>query len=90
MTDLVPRDKIEAIVGCSRSRDWHRGRAVSATNTFYILHSESCLASGIDLRDCEYSLGLDDGIDTDIWADWMDRPVPLKLTEFGLEPTTEA
>lgn len=81
MTDLVPSDAIEQIVGVGRHDTKHWGRAISAEQTVYILHSQQCLDSGVDLRDCPYSLALDDGIDIDDWI--QDVPVLLTLNERG-------
>lgn len=58
MTDLVPADQIEAIIGASRHQSAHLGRRVSTEGVAYILHSHECRDSGIDLRECEYSLAL--------------------------------
>ncbi len=82
MTDLVPADRIEKIVGMSRHPTDHLGRAVSAEQTVYILHSAECRDSGIDLRDCEYSTALDDGIDPDDFVG--DMPVLLEITDGHL------
>ncbi|ART69095.1 hypothetical protein BTO20_11320 [Mycobacterium dioxanotrophicus] len=77
MTDLVPASKIEQIVGADRHQTEHLGRAVSAEETVYILHSHECKDSGIDLRDCPFSVALDLGISLDRWADFEDEPVEL-------------
>lgn len=69
MTDLVPAEDIERIVGVQRHPTQHYARAVSAEQTVYILHSHECLASGIDLRECRYSLALDNGIRQDEWVE---------------------
>jgi hypothetical protein len=45
------------------------------------MHSKECKESGIDLRDCEYSLALDDGIDLCEWDGWEDKPVVLHIDE---------
>lgn len=44
MTERVPADEIENIVGRKRSVKDHYARAVSAEQTVYILHSRECLA----------------------------------------------
>lgn len=75
MTDLVPADEIEAIVGVARHQSKHFARAVSAERKVYILHSQGCLDDEIDLRDCPYSLALDRGID-DIFVE----DVPVHVT----------
>jgi hypothetical protein len=49
MTDLVPADEIEGIVGYKRRPFLHLGRAVSYTKTFYILHSYRCRRMTPDL-----------------------------------------
>ena len=77
MTDLVPTDQIERIVGARRHPHQHLGRAVSAEQTVYILHSEKCRDSGTDLRECAYSKALDNGIDLDWWKAHEDKPVVL-------------
>lgn len=79
MTRLESADKIEGIVGAKRDATQHLGRAVSAEQRVYILHSEECRARGIDLRKCEYSIALDYGIDLDIWEDFQDRVVTLAI-----------
>lgn len=89
MTELVDPDKIETIVGAKRHPIRHLGRAVSAEETVYILHSGLCKAEGKDLRECSYSRLLDRGIDLTIWADWQDRPVVLGLARQGLVPLRE-
>jgi hypothetical protein len=81
MSDLVPADRIEAIVGARRHLIDHIGRAVSAEDTVYILHSHACKNSGIDLRDCPFSLALDDGIDPTEWL--QDMPTRLAITDDG-------
>lgn len=84
MTDLVPADRIEQIVGASRHPTDHIGRAVSAEQTFYILHSLECLDSGVDVRQCPYSLALDLGIDPAEWQE--DVPVRLAIAADHLTP----
>lgn len=103
MTDLVPTDQIEQIVGARRHPHQHLARAVSAEQTVYILHSETCRDSGIDLRNCAYSTALDNGIDMDWWREHQDvavvvapyhgRLIPLTpewLSEYRSTPGTEA
>lgn len=70
MTDLVPTNQIELIVGLPRHPTRHFGRAVGAR--FYILHSKECKDSGIDLRDCAYSRALDRGL-------WPEGSGPMSL-----------
>ena len=59
MSKLVPASKIEGIVGARRHPTNHQGRAVSAEQTVYVLHSKECLDSGIDLRRCPFSVAMD-------------------------------
>lgn len=87
MTDLVNPSEIESIVGAPRHATDHLGRAVSAEQTVYILHSEECRASGVDLRECPYSVALDLGIESRLsWSSWrrvQDRPVRLHIHYDG-------
>jgi hypothetical protein len=77
MTDLVPTEDIERIVGVARHSIEHWGRAVSAEQTVYILHSKACLARGGDLCGCPYSEALDKGIEMARWNGYVDMAVPL-------------
>lgn len=79
MSDLVPADRIEGIVGAPRHTTLHLGRVVTAEQTAFILHSKACLDSGIDLRECEYSRALDRGIKADAWAAHENRTVALAV-----------
>lgn len=88
MTELVPTDQIERIVGARRHDHQHLGRAVSAEQKVYILHSAKCRDSGIDLRECEWSRALDRGIDPADWARFEDRPVVLAVIKSRLFPVT--
>lgn len=75
MTRLESADRIEGIVGALRHPSRHTGRAVSVEQRVYILHSQDCLDSGIDLRECPFSVALDEGIDIDEWQGTEDRAV---------------
>lgn len=85
MSDLVPADEIEAIVGVKRHQSEHYARALSAEQKVYILHSQGCLdditssdpAMRRDLSECPYSLALDRGIDL---ADGWTEDVPILVT----------
>jgi hypothetical protein len=83
VSDKVPTDEIERIVGVSRHDSDHIGRAVSDEQQVYILHSKECLDSGIDLRECEFSVALDLGINPLMWGPWEDVPVVLALWSTG-------
>ena len=83
MSDLVPTEDIERIVGASRRQKMHIGRAVSSEQTVYILHSKECLHSGIDLRDCVFQVALNRGIDMDLWSGHEDCPVELAILGAG-------
>lgn len=86
MTDLVPADQIEQIVGARRHPLAHLGRAVSSEQVVYILHSQQCLDSGIDLRSCGYSRALDRGIDLADWQHHQDQVVTLQHVHGFLMP----
>lgn len=90
MSDLVPPDKIEDLVGVARARGVHFGRAVSATQTVYVLHSQRCRDTGDDLRGCRFSRALDAGIDTARWEPYEDTPVVLAVDHGHLIPLMHA
>lgn len=76
MTELVPPEDIENHVGCERHPTEHYGRINTADGRFYILHSRECKDSGIDLRECQFSLALDRG--TKGFERWHEN-VPVRL-----------
>lgn len=86
VSDLVPPDRIEDIVGAKRHEEQHLARAVSAEQRVYILHSETCRRDTPDLRECPYSLALDRGIDPNDWRGFEDRPVVLAIAHDQLVP----
>ncbi len=86
MSELVPAEDIEQIVGARRHAHQHLGRAVSAEETVYVLHSQRCKDSGIDLRECEWSWALDNGIDPADWKGHEDRAVVLAIIHDRLFP----
>lgn len=61
MTDLVDPADIERIVGRGRSFSDHYARYVASEDRIYILHSQQCVDKTPDLRNCPYSIALDDG-----------------------------
>jgi len=86
MSDLVPAEDIELIVGAARGMWTHFGRAVSTERKVYVLHSIECKNSGLDLRECPYSLALDEGIDLDDWTGSEDVAVALSIADGRLIP----
>ena len=89
MTDLVPADQIEQIVGTLRHPTRHYARAITAEQTVYILHSQACRDHTPDLRDCVYSIALDRGIDpvADAWDGHYDSPQQVALYWGHLIPS---
>ncbi len=71
--------EIETVVGARRDTKTHLGRAVSAEQRVYVLHSHECLETGTDLRECDYSIALDLGIDVEVWGGWQDQAVELSI-----------
>lgn len=65
MTDLVDRSEIERIVGRPRDQRLHFARNVEGI--VYVLHSYACLKDYPDLRDCPFSLAMDNGLDPNDW-----------------------
>lgn len=88
MSDIVPAADIERIVGRKRHTQAHYGRAATDEQTVYILHSQRCLDSGIDLRNCRFSLALDRGISLRAWEGMEGRSVPLGVCGGLLIPLT--
>lgn len=90
MSNLVPPDIIEEIVGTRRHPTEHYGRAISADQHVYILHSQQCRDSTPDLRDCPYSVALDRGIEHPYpWTGWrrvQDKPTMLTISRGYLMP----
>ena len=86
MSDLVSPTAIEKIVGVKRHRQEHYGRADSASETMYVLHSQRCLVGGIDLRECPFSVAMDSGIEPQVWDDLQDHPVILGIEHGCLVP----
>lgn len=86
MSERVPADQIEQIVGVPRHSTRHYARAVSAGQTVYILHSQTCKEMTPDLRTCVYSTALDSGIDEYEWSDVEDRPVHVTIRAGRLVP----
>uniref|UniRef100_A0AAU7J8E8 Uncharacterized protein n=2 Tax=unclassified bacterial viruses TaxID=12333 RepID=A0AAU7J8E8_9VIRU len=84
MSRLESAERIEGIVGAPRHATLHLGRAVSAEQRVYILHSAECLRTYRDLRACPFSVALDEGIDMFDWSGFEDRPVALSICDdFG-------
>lgn len=81
MSRVESAKTIEAKVEASRHDTDHLGRAVSVTERVYVLHSKECVARGIDLRECEFSIALDLGIHLGAWESHRDVPVVL-----GIDP----
>lgn len=69
MTERVPPEDIEKLVGAKRHPTEHIARAVSAEQIVYILHSQQCLDSTPDLTKCAFSYALDLGIDKEDWTE---------------------
>jgi tartrate dehydratase beta subunit/fumarate hydratase class I family protein len=93
MSEIVPADRIESIVGVKRHPFQHVARAISAEQTVYILHADGCAArlTHRPLTECRYSRALDNGIDTGVWRGWEDRPVVVTVDVEGrLRPIREA
>jgi len=86
MAFRVDSDKIEGLVGATRHPKLHQARAVSDEQMVYILHSQACLDSDIDLTDCAYSLALDEGIDLQRWEHFQDQAMFVSIEDWRLVP----
>ena len=87
MSRIETPDKTMQIVGRDRDETEHYGRAVSAEERVYILHSRECFESGRDLRQCEFSVAMDLSIDLDRWVE--DQTVLLAIEDGLLVPDGE-
>lgn len=81
MTNLVPHEDVPRIVGRPRHPTLHFGLADPESELLYILHSVECFESGRDLRECPFSLALDQGAPMDVWESYENQPVELAITE---------
>ncbi len=92
MSEVQEPAVVRAVVGADRREGEHVGRVVSEEERVYVLHSERCIASGIDLRVCAFSAALDRGIDAAVWREHMDVPVVLGIGDAlgDLEPRARA
>lgn len=86
MTNLVPAEEIEQIVGIRRHETLHYARAVTDDQTVYILHSAACKMTTPDLRVCPFSVALDRGIRLRDWADKTDQPARVAVRDGRLIP----
>lgn len=90
MSERVPAEQIEQIVGIQRHQTEHFARAVSAERVVYVLHSHECRDSTPDLRTCPFSLALDRGIEcrgmVPTWQGVLDRPVRVDVFSGRLVP----
>jgi hypothetical protein len=80
MSELVDPGEIERIVGIERHATRHYARAVSSEQVVYILHSQRCKDSDRDLRECLFSVALNNGIDERDWSDLEDQAVRVTIT----------
>lgn len=84
MSARVDPGEIEMIVGARRHSIKHLGRLVTADHTTYILHSEHCKSRYEDLRECVFSLAMDEGIDEADFEGYMDRPIVMGVDSDGV------
>lgn len=79
MTEQVPADRIEELVGIDRHPTLHYARIDTESDRVFILHSGLCLSRRDDLRTCPYSRALDKGIDLLAWGGLEDVTVVVRL-----------
>lgn len=89
MTTPIPASAVVALVGVGRHATEHWGRTDSNEEQVYILHSKECRDAREDLTQCEYSIALDEGIDSDDWVEFEDKPVRLEIRNGTLTPAYE-
>jgi hypothetical protein len=83
MSDFVPSDHVEEIVGAKRDNTLHLARAITAEQRVYLLHSVECVEEFEDLRECEFSLSLEKGIYFELWEELFDEAVVVTLGHYG-------
>ena len=79
MTRQESGASIEQKLGMKRDPVEHLAIAVSAEQRVYILHSQQCVDTHPDLRECPFSVALDLGIDEEAWGFHEDVPVLLSI-----------
>lgn len=85
MSTIIPADEVEELVGARRHEFRHIMRYDSLCAELHILHSAVCKDSMADLRDCPFSVALDDGgVKDGDW--WDDEPVFVDLEDGELAP----
>lgn len=83
---VVPEEDIEHIVGVPRWFQEHIGRWRPDSGSFYILHSQECLDSTPDLRDCAFSAAMAvQGWDVAFMREYLGRPCVLEINR-GIAP----
>ncbi len=90
MTELVPPEDIERLVGTSRMNWHHAVRVDTGEKMVYILHSRECKESGRDLRECPFSRALDMGVNMERWSDYFDEPMVAAIERGRLIPVVGA
>lgn len=84
MSELVDPQQIEFIVGRDRHLTRHYGRLDPESGYMFILHSQHCVETQDDLRECIYSKALDKGMaPVSGWGEYINRPVHLHINENG-------
>lgn len=89
MSRLVDPGSVEDLVGVKRHLERHYAEARSKPREVVILHARMCKERYPDLRDCPFSMALDQGIDEAQWPE--DLPVVLAhpfMTDGHLMPGT--
>ncbi len=86
MSEIVPADQIEGLVGIERHAIHHYARVNSDEQIFYVLHSKSCLSLERPITQCGFTYALDRGIDEYLWSDFMDTPVRVRVRGGDLLP----
>ena len=90
MAELIPASDVERMVNARRHATEHIGLASSMERKTFLLHSQACKDTGIDLRRCEFALAQDAGIDEDVWDGREDHPYFLRVMDGQLVPLKRA
>lgn len=83
MSSLVNASIVERIVGRERHPILHWARLNPDDQTVTILHSQACIETSTDLRECRFSLAMDRGVDAR-YVRLTGQPLIAHVDEEGL------
>lgn len=85
MSGKVSAERIAEVFGIERFPFEHAVRVLHSERMVYVLHSQHCVETHPDLRECRYSKAMDEGINEDLWAPFMEKIVIATVDPFSGE-----